>query len=203
MRELKQVDLLKGCVRLQQRLDWFDAKLTWLHTSHTGWKKWYKTYFVSKWNSERVVMAGIFSLVVLCPFVGLVPEFILDALAVGVVLGAPILTDQAIERTRLLGPHQWSGKSTSCEIAVLDALMQTFVQRHPDLARPFVAQLQDLKHKGLTTGHAASIAYILKEYLNISKDDAIVQLVHSNRIDVDAAVVDAPTTVEHKSVLRL
>lgn len=203
MSALKQVDLLKGCVRLQQQLNWFDKKLTWLHTSHTGWKKWYKTYFLSKWNSERVLMAGLLSLCLMAPFVGLLPEGIIDVLAFGLLCSSQLLMLQAMERARLLGPRaQWSMKSASCEISVLDALMQTFVQRHPDLAPPFVAQLQDLKHKGLTTGQAASIAYILKEHLNISKDDAIVQLVHSTHVDVEV-VVDTSTTVKHKPVLRL
>lgn len=178
--KLKQIDALKSCVYLQARMDWVEKRQNWLRTNHTGWKKHFKAFFLSKWNSGRMpfVVSGLAVL-----GMGLSEMLLSRDLAgiVGLMFYSTIFPAFFIyiEKALLVGPSgRWGLKPVSCELSVLDTMMAVFEKRYPDLATPFIEQFKRLKDNGLNTYQAARIANILSGYLKISKDDAIVHLLN-------------------------
>lgn len=182
------VDHLKKCVYLQQQLNYIDQKLTWLHTHHTGWKKYWKQFFLSKWNSQYVLSAVAGALFL----TGAIMEKTVSAQpAVSIMLIAmlcvPMFVMLPLERTRLLGPSaRWGWKQDTCEIHILEGMMGVFVQRHGPLAQPLWEQFVQLKNNGLSTQQAAMIARTLKHQFDISQSDAL-------------AYLSAQTTVEQQT----
>ena len=183
--KLKQIDALKACVHLQKRMDWVEQRQTWLSTKHTGWKKHFKAFFLSKWNSGLMAftVSGLTAL-------GMVVSdmFLPHNLAgiVGLMLYGSMFSTFLIyiEKIILVGSSErWGLKPVSCEISVLDTMMAVFEEAHPDLAAPFVEQLKRLKNNDLNIYQAGKIANILSNYLKISKDDAIVHLLNSTPLD--------------------
>lgn len=178
--KLKQIKALKACVYLQARMDWVEKRQNWLRTDHTGWKRHFKAFFLSKWNAECVMLPAGF-----LAFVGTMMTELFLPHGLAVSLGFAALTFglcaaiMPVEKTLALGRRgRWSLKPISCEISVLEAMMAVFQERHPDLAEPFIAQFVRLKNNGLNIYQAGKIASILSHDLKISKDDAIVHLLN-------------------------
>lgn len=172
---MANVDTLKSCVSLQHILDFIKNEQKWMAADLKGLKALHRRWFLSRWNSE-VVSVGLGVGSVLTFFgvdvftAGMHTNAIELMILTTMIPGFFFLCSQNFKRQHMIGAdEQLSSPAPQCGIHVLDAFVQHFVQKHPDISAGFLSQIHDLKEHGLTPFQAYRIVRILQLEFGITE----------------------------------